>query len=370
MAAGAGTGKQQRALGSGGGVDRRWRRGFGNRRRLLQAQQILGNRIGFAGRQTRQTQADRAHRASRSTVPGDHVGTQIINQLLAVPRIRPLPQTDQRRGVPAVDAAAVQVLGGFFRADQVQRRMTAGAMSRSVDQITSAVPRRAAFGQWRQRFAVAKQQVPERHQRTNVHREIHLVLPRRRLHSGAAHQVRIGIGDVLGAHAPVVHVGKRRVEKMPVTRYALAHRPFEGRQRPLANAGLRVRGDVGAVQGAERRHQWQSTGQIFTAGAGMADRAIAGFNDPRTAVDLRRIEYRRALDRRYRRAPHQQHGRNQSHRSQQRNGNPEGAGFQPGQVHLRGSGTGHNSGGRAWRVMRSSLWRPGKGADVCASDKA
>ncbi|CAB1402883.1 hypothetical protein [Pseudomonas fluorescens] len=37
---------------------------------------------------------------------------------------------------------------------------------------------------------------------------------------------------------------------------------------------------------------------------------------------------------------------------------------------MRGPGTGHNSGGREWRVMRSSLWRPGKGADVCASDKA
>ena len=72
-----------------------------------------------------------------------------------------------------------------------------------------------------------------------------------------------------------MRVGECRIEMLAVAMNALAHRALEGGIGPVADAGLDIGRDVGAVDDAERRLQRPPAGIDRAARAGVADHAIA-----------------------------------------------------------------------------------------------
>jgi hypothetical protein len=93
-------------------------------------------------------------------------------------------------------------------------------------------------------------------------------------------------GDVLVRQLGEMVVRKRREEMPAVAIDAFAHRAGKGLQRPAADAGLGVWGDVGAVDGAERRLERRAAGVGLAAFGGMAAHAVADVGELRALGDL------------------------------------------------------------------------------------
>jgi hypothetical protein len=87
-----------------------------------------------------------------------------------------------------------------------------------------------------------------------------------------------------------VIVGKGRIEQMAVAGHAFAQGARKGGLAPVADAGGRVRRDVGRVDGAEGRGQPAAAGEGRAAGAGVAADAVAQVGDARAGTHQRRVE--------------------------------------------------------------------------------
>ena len=194
------------------------------------------------------------------------------------PRHRSVRQAVQRRRFPSIDDAAVERLASLLSADEVQRGMTRGAVAETVYEFAPPVPGNAVRGIRRARAGLQEEYIPERHQWPKVQRKDQRIRRRFCLDGVAAHQVCVGCSNVFIRHAGEVNVGEGGVELMAVSRDAASHRAAECFKRPRADAGLRVRRDVGGVDRAERRDQWQTTGIGLATFGGVAHRTIAQGN--------------------------------------------------------------------------------------------
>src|SRR5580692_9366053 len=72
-----------------------------------------------------------------------------------------------------------------------------------------------------------------------------------------------------------MRVGKRGIELPAVAMDAFAHGALKGRVRPVADPGLDIRRDVGAVDRAERRFDRPATGIEYPVDRGVTGRAVA-----------------------------------------------------------------------------------------------
>src|ERR1700722_5996310 len=70
-------------------------------------------------------------------------------------------------------------------------------------------------------------------------------------------------------------VGKCGIEVPAVAVDAFAHGALKGRVRPVADAGLDIGRDIGAVDRAERRFDWTATGVEYPVDRGVTGRAVA-----------------------------------------------------------------------------------------------
>lgn len=154
--------------------------------------------------------------------------------------------------------------------------MAGGAVAEPVDQIGAAIPLRALL-RIGLKFPLAQEQrVPAGHQRPQVKREAHLIGRIALAHRRLRHQISVQRLHVAVGHFTECGVRKCRIQMAAVAGDALAHRPIERGKRPVADAGCHVRGNVGAVERAERRRHRQPAGVGRPFRCGMANRAVSG----------------------------------------------------------------------------------------------
>ena len=206
----------------------------------------------------------------------------------------------ERGRMPALHLAAGEGLVLYFRAELVARRMTGAAMPESLHQIGAAIPLGAARGVGPEDAALEIAGLPEADARA---RQRHGVAPVLLLHRLARHDEGIERGDVLVRQLGEMVVRERREEMPAFAVDAFAHRARKGRERPAADAGLGVRRDVGAIDGAERRLERRATGVGLAALGGVAAQAVADVGELLALGDLLaregfgRIDLRHALAR-------------------------------------------------------------------------
>ncbi len=93
------------------------------------------------------------------------------------------------------------------------------------------------------------------------------------------HEVIVERTHVLLGQLAVILVGHRRIEMRAVGADTVIERSAELVERPVANARLLVRGDIGAPDGAHRAGYGKASGERFPARRGMAGRAVGGVHD-------------------------------------------------------------------------------------------
>ena len=128
-----------------------------------------------------------------------------------------------------------------------------------------------------------EQHVPERDQRPEVQRKDQVVGGRRRMYRLTRHQVRIRGSDVVVRHLREMDVRKRRVQRLAVTPDAGAQCTGERVARPAADAGFRIRRDVGRIDRAERRRERQAARERLAVLRRVTYDAVAQRDDARAA---------------------------------------------------------------------------------------
>jgi hypothetical protein len=206
----------------------------------------------------------RLHRPAGHRVVGGDTGTQVLGQVVARPRQGRRRVDVQRRHVPALGLAAVQVAAEVRAAQLGPRCVASGAMRQRLRQVVAAVPLGAALRIRTPGFALQIKDVPERHQRPETEGESHAVVRGRCIERGTGHEPGIHGPDVVLGQVRVMVVGEGRIQQMAVARYAFAQRAGECRFAPAADTGAGVGRDVGAVHGAEWRVQ-RASARVGTA---------------------------------------------------------------------------------------------------------
>ncbi len=104
-------------------------------------------------------------------------------------------------------------------------------------------------------------------------------------------RLRLQVGEEIG-NVPVAHAGEGRIRKDgevigAVIGDALAQRPAEILEGPIADPGLLIGGDVRRVEDAERRGQRATAGQTraVVLGVGVTAGAIRRVEDIGAALD-------------------------------------------------------------------------------------
>src|SRR6185437_13936431 len=80
-------------------------------------------------------------------------------------------------------------------------------------------------------------------------------------------------------------IRERRIEVLAVATDAIVHRVVEVLFRPLADAGCRIRRDVGRIDSAEWRGDCESTRIRLAALGGVAGGAVAGIDQIASSLD-------------------------------------------------------------------------------------
>ncbi len=195
-------------------------------------------------------------------------------------------------------------------------------MAKAGDEVGAPVPFGAVLRVGVERLRMKEQQVPEDHRPALVERIDQVVRLLIGLDRPPGHDEGIERADVVIVQPGEVAVGEGREKMRPLARHALPHGAAECRLRPAADAAARRRGDVGAVERAERRRYRSVAGVVGAARSGVADVAIADCSELPALVDqgLREGRARWRLDHvddRLLRSPHepahrqpdQRHGR-------------------------------------------------------------
>ncbi|MNF94226.1 hypothetical protein D3C84_769310 [compost metagenome] len=171
----------------------------------------------------------------------------------------------------------------------VARGVALAAMAEHFHQVLATLPLLALAVGRLQLHAVLVEHVPEGHAEAHVEGEGQVGL-RTGLGDGLqAHQVGVDGVGVLPLEQVVGGVGHGRVELAAILALAQGHRLEEVVGAVVADAVLLVRGDVGAVDGAEGRHQRQAAGVLGAALDAVAGHAVGGTRQVLAALDQRLV---------------------------------------------------------------------------------
>ncbi|MNT03104.1 hypothetical protein D3C72_1376240 [compost metagenome] len=210
-------------------------------------------------------------------------GTQELDDLGFAPAGQAGGLVAQVLRIPAFQHRAGQELAAaivghrLFLEGQPARGMAGAAVGEAFNQFGAALL--AGIQGWiRGEAARAReQQLPPGKRPAHVGRPwngaVGVVLPDR-LH--CAHEVGIQRLDLGVAGDHVRGVGHCRIQRLAVMADATPHRALEIRIVVRADAGIRVRGDVGRIQRAHRRLHAKPTGEGLAARCGMAGGAVGG----------------------------------------------------------------------------------------------
>ncbi len=195
----------------------------------------------------------------------------------------------QARGQVAPQQATAQTLVLLQRTDRVARGMALAAMAHDFDHVLPTLPGRAfAFGRL-QLHALAVEHVPAAKSLAHVERKAQRSLRCRAVDWRHGHQVSEDRVRIFTLDQVVRGVRHRRVEVGTVLALALGYRGEEFVGAVVADAVLLVRGDVAAVNGAERRMDRQAAGVRRAAFGGVAGHAVGRTGQVFTALDLRLV---------------------------------------------------------------------------------
>ena len=215
------------------------------------------------------------HRPGGDAVKTRLASSQVCVKLILTPWNRRLRQRRQRGRFPAFRKSAGEIGVRLLCAQRVPRRMAGTAMAEAFDQIGAAIPSLGLGRLGLENHRLVEQCIPSRQQRAQVERKREGVVRRLRTHRRLRHQISIERLHV-GVGAPgEMRVGKRGIKMSAVAMNALAHRALEGGIGPRADAGFDIGGDVGRVDGAERRRQRAAAGVEDAVIRGVANRAVA-----------------------------------------------------------------------------------------------
>ncbi|MNF94221.1 hypothetical protein D3C84_769260 [compost metagenome] len=171
----------------------------------------------------------------------------------------------------------------------VARGVAFATVAEHFHQVLAALPFLAlALGRL-QLHAVLVDHVPEGHAETHVEGEGQVGLRARPGDGLQAHQVGVDGVGVFALEQVVGGVRHGRVQLAAVLALALGHRLEEVVGAVVADTMLLVRGDVGAVDGAERRYQRQSAGVLGAAFDAVASHAVGGAGQVLAAFDQRLV---------------------------------------------------------------------------------
>jgi hypothetical protein len=201
-------------------------------------------------------------------------------------------------------------MAGLLGAQDIARRMAAAAVGDRLGEIGAAVPLRIPR---RIRLIRTRREIdclPCRLQGADIERERHAIGWRLRFHGRQVHQVRVERADVLVGELGEVVDGEGGGEEMlAVARDAVTQRPGECVERPVADAGFRIRRDVARIDGAEQARKRPAAGTRLSILRRMAIHATRGTGQHLALVDQRggKGSRSRRIDRRDRRLPGSRH---------------------------------------------------------------
>jgi hypothetical protein len=222
---------------------------------------------------------------------GRQPGAQIAREALPIPLYRRRRSFIQRRRMPLLRLATSEI-GILFLAgaEHVARRMAGAAMGKPVDQIGAVVPLRRPVGVGLKALVFVEQELPAGKQRAELEGKVDLGRRRLVAHRLTRHQIGVDRPQIVVGRPGELIIGKRRIEVAALTVDALAHRTDEGLLRPVADAGIGVGRDIGAVNDAVGRVHRIAAGIGSPAWRGMAVDAVAERGEPCALGDKLLVE--------------------------------------------------------------------------------
>jgi hypothetical protein len=267
---------------------------LGQRLDHLGRRRLVAEQVGGHGRQVAVVEVlgavvhHREHLVEHAAL-GAHAVLEEARQVRLGPTARGKVAGQQAGRQVAVEQAAAQALVLLQGAGQVARGMALAAVAEHLDHVLPAFPGLAAPFLRLQAHALAVEQVPAGQAHAHVEREAQAGLRRRPGDRFLGHQVGVDGVGILALDQVIGGVGHRRIEVGAVLALALGKSGEELVGAVGADAVFLVRGDVGAVDGAERRLDRQSAGERRAALGGMAGHAVGGAGEVFAALDQRRV---------------------------------------------------------------------------------
>jgi hypothetical protein len=163
--------------------------------------------------------------------------------------------------------------------------MALATMAQHFDQILTALPGFTFAFSRLQLHAVLIEHVPEAQTEAQIERKAQIGLRAGFGDRLQAHQVGVDGVGVFAFEQVIGGVGHRRIEIAAIATLTFGHRSVEIISAVIADAMLFVRGDIGAVDGAEWRLQRQAASVLGAAFNAMARHAIGGTRQVLTAFD-------------------------------------------------------------------------------------
>ena len=168
-------------------------------------------------------------------------------------------------------------MGGSFdeRPEHVAGGVAGTAVPQTFGEVRAAVPFFVPAFVGLECPRLEEEELPPRKEKADVEREGKLVVRRLEGNGLAGHEERVDRMKILVGHPGEVVVGKGRIQMPAPAVNAFAHGAPEGRLRPGADPGPRVRRDVRRVDDAEGRRQRPPAREGRAAVRGVAHHACA-----------------------------------------------------------------------------------------------
>ena len=249
---------------------------------------VSGDGVDIRSREMLKTVFDGfAHASGRLGLSGQAPAAQKRRELFPAPASDPRHRIrgDIRR-VPGANLGARQSAAGLLLHQESARRMTGAAMGRPLCQIRAAIPLRRLPRIGGKDMPVEKQEIPAQHRQADVHRKRQCGLrsPRvDRLHG--PREISVERAGIVVGEFGVRRVGHRGIEVRAIASDSAAKRPGKLVFRVPSDPELRGRGDIGGIDGAERRADRQPAGKGFSIGSGVAGGTIGGDGKILAALD-------------------------------------------------------------------------------------
>ena len=255
------------------------------RRRRLITEQVGGHGLVVVQRQVLGAVVQhRVHLVEHRTLGADAVleeGRQVVGAPAALGQVL----GEQAGGLVTEQHAALQPLILLQRAESITWRVAFAAVAQGLDQVLTALPGLAFAFSRQQLHAVLVEHVPEAQAEAHIEREAQAGLRAGFGDRLQAHQVGVDGVGVFALEQVIGGVRHGRIELAAITPLAFGHCAVEIIGAVLADAVLLVRGDVGAVDGAERRLQRQAAGVFGTAFDAVAGHTVGGARQVLAALD-------------------------------------------------------------------------------------